>query len=111
MSASDNDADFQESAIACTSADARFQESFNFDGLVRNGNVSLQAKDFEQAIAYYYRALRLQPGSIAVRLTLRLALRQLGRNDEAEHVLKTAIKMHSDRKEPFMFTHSSSLLL
>lgn len=91
--------DRQEQAEACTSADAteeRHQESLTFDDLMRKGNACLQVEDFEQAIVHYERARQLQPYSLAVHLTLYLALIHLDRGDEAADVIKAAMGMDDE---------------
>lgn len=77
---------------------------------MRKGNACLQAKDFEQALAYYDRALQLQPNALVVQFARCLLLSELGGKDKVEQATKIAQESHSDRKEPLMFTHNYSLL-
>lgn len=81
-------------------ASRQHQESFTFVDLVRKGNVCFEGEDFEQAVAYYDRALQLQPNAQVVQLNARavqlartFALLAMGKKDEVD-----------DRKGRRMFT-------
>ncbi|KAH7699131.1 TPR and SET domain containing protein [Aphelenchoides avenae] len=58
-------------------------EWFNFDQLKQKGNECFTRKDFEAALKYYVRAMRLQPDSAVIHLNRAAALLGLERFNEA----------------------------
>jgi tetratricopeptide (TPR) repeat protein len=73
-------AELAKQAIATEPREARFQELL--------GDVAMSQNNSKEALSYYERALKMQPDYFRPHLQTAIALKNLGRNAEAEEHLK-----------------------